>query len=259
MSQWLLRGKMSENGLPLGFSISYPSPGVIERVGPDWDWVWLDGQHGELSYDSILACVRAAELVKVPAVIRVPDHDYGSIGRALDMGAAGVMVPMVEDEEEAENIVKAAKFSPLGQRSFGGRRPIDLLGRKYAHIANDDTLLIAQIETKKGLANAAAIAAVPGIDALFLGPEDMALQNGLPMDQERSIDFDAKVMDEMAVAAKNAGKIAGTVATTPEILELTVGMGYQLLVASGDIYLLAGGSRNTRTRMDEVAQKALRS
>jgi 4-hydroxy-2-oxoheptanedioate aldolase len=258
MGQRLLREEMQENGPTLGFCITYPSPGVIERVGPDWDWLWLDGQHGELSYESILACVRAAELVKVPAIIRVADHEYGSIGRALDMGAAGVMVPMIDDAEEAKNVVEAAKFAPLGQRSFGGRRAIDLFGRRYPHIANNDTLLITQIETKKGLANAAAIAAVPGIDVLFLGPDDLALQDGWLMDQTRPIDFYAKALEKMALAAKNAGKIAGTVAATPEILELAVEMGYQLLVVSWDFSLLASGSKNVRVRMDEVTQKALK-
>jgi 4-hydroxy-2-oxoheptanedioate aldolase len=255
MDQLLLQKKMQENRPALGFCIAYPSPGVIERIGPDWDWIWLDGQHGELNYESILACVRAAELVKVPAVIRVANHDYGSIGRALDMGAAGVMVPMIDDVEGAKIVVKAAKFFPLGQRSYGGRRPLDLIGRQYAHTANDDTLLIAQIETKKGLANAEAIAAVPGIDALFLGPDDLALQYGMMMDQARPIDFYAEVLDKMALAVKNAGKITGAFAATPEILELAVGMGYQLLVTSGDVSLLASGSKNVRARLDEVTQK----
>ena len=103
-----------ECGRPLlGLNIMYPSPGVVERIGANWDWIWLDGQHGEIGYAEMLALVRACDLINRPALVRVPGHEAGPIGRALDLGAAGVIVPCVDTPEQAQSLVEAAKFPPL--------------------------------------------------------------------------------------------------------------------------------------------------
>ena len=202
--------KQIKNGeIKLGINIMYPVPGVIERIGADWDWVWIDAQHGQFEYNSILACVRACDYIKVPSVIRVPNHDYGFIGLALDTGASGVMVPMVNTAEEAELIVKASKFPPVGQRSYGARRLIDLYGRGYSHTANSDTIIIAQIETKEGLMNVDEIANVQGIDVIFFSPDDMAMQDNMNMDELRKPKHFEKEMKKLAETAKNAGKNSG--------------------------------------------------
>src|SRR6185436_15114752 len=155
-------------GMPqLGLSIMYPSPGVIERIGPEWDWIWIDSQHGELDSRDVLAVVRACELVNRPAIVRVAGHEFGPIGLALDTNAAGVIVPCVDTPEQAKAIVDAAKFPPLGKRSYGGRRAIDLQGRSYSDHANQSVLLICQIESPQAIENADAIAAIDGVDALF--------------------------------------------------------------------------------------------
>src|SRR6185436_17886989 len=128
-------------GVPqLGLNMMYPSPGAIERIGPDWDWIWIDGQHGELGYEETLAMVRACDRIERPAFVRVPHHGFGSISLALDTAPTAVIVPVVDTLEEARQIVKAAKFPPLGGRSYGGRRPIDLAGRLYSDSANEEVL-----------------------------------------------------------------------------------------------------------------------
>jgi 4-hydroxy-2-oxoheptanedioate aldolase len=230
----------------------YPAPGIVERIGSEWDWIWIDAQHGQHDYNSILGCVRASDLVKTPSIVRVPSHDYGAIGLALDAGASGVMVPMVNTAGEASAVVKAAKFPPLGSRSFGGRRPIDLYGRSYAHSANKETLLIVQIETEEGLANVDEIASVPGVDVVFFGPDDMALQLSIPMDQERKVDFFSSTMEKISHAASNYGIIAGTVTASPEMVEIAMKMGYLLCVGTSDVVLLAGGSKRTRENFSNV-------
>src|SRR5688572_30016212 len=102
--------KLKSGGPHLGLSIMYPSPGALERIGSDWDWIWVDGQHGQMGYQETLALVRACELISRPAIVRVPSHEWGAIGLALDMGAAGIIVPLVNDAEQARRIVQAAKF-----------------------------------------------------------------------------------------------------------------------------------------------------
>ena len=249
-----LNEQLQKKDLLLGFCLMYPAPGIIERVGRDWDWIWIDGQHGQLDFDSILQCVRACELVGKPSVVRVPSHDYGPIGLALDTCTSGIMVPMINTSEQAGAIVNAAKFPPLGLRSYGGRRPIDIFGRSYSQNANKDILLIAQIETDEGLRNVDEIASVPGIDALFFGPDDMAMQLALPMDQPRKVDFFKSAMEKMANAAQKAGKIAGTVTASPEMLDMAAKMGYKLCIGTGDVALLVVGSSKMRESFSSIYQ-----
>lgn len=228
-------------GPQLGLGIMYPSPGIIERIGPDWDWIWIDGQHGELEYNDILTAVRACNLIKRPAVVRVPSHEQGRIGKAMDTAAEGLMVPVVESAEQAERIVKAAKFFPQGGRSYGGRRPIDLFGRGYAH--NNQPLVICQIETDEGIKNVDAIAAVDGVDVLFFCVDDLAIQRGLKTSEPRSNKYFNEELKAVVNAAKANGKICGGVFPTPEVLLYAVKLGCRLNVVTADAMLLAKGSR----------------
>ncbi len=248
----LLNDELRKKDVLLGFCLMYPAAGIIERIGPEWDWVWIDAQHGMHDYRSILECVRACEHAGIPSVVRVPSNEYGVIGRVLDTCACGVMVPMINTAAEAKAAVVAAKFSPLGLRSYGGRRPIDVFGRSYSHDANVNTLLIAQIETEEGLMNVDEIASIPGIDALFFGPDDMAVQLAMPMDQPREVEFFKKAMEKTAKAAQKYGKIAGTVTASPEMLRLTMKMGYRLCVGTADVAILAEGSANKKKALSKV-------
>ncbi len=237
----------------LGFCNMYPAPGIVERVAPDWDWIWVDGQHGELDYTDMLSAVRACNLVKRAAIVRVPGQEYGHIGKALDMNPEGIMVPMVDTVEQAKGVVYAAKFPPFGSRSYGGRRPIDLDGRSYSHPDQPQPVLICQIETQEGLRNASQIAAVDGVDVIFFGPDDMAMREGMPMDKPRPEGHFDEALAIVAKAAAEHGKLAGGVFTTPDTLVKAVSLGYRLIVASGDVGLLANGSKAaTKTLRDAI-------
>src|SRR3954468_19114352 len=96
-----LRKMLDERRPLLGLSVMYPSAGALERIGSDWDWIWIDGQHGEMGHEQTLALVRACDLIQRPAVVRVPGHEAGPIGKALDTGAAAVIVPVVDTPEQA--------------------------------------------------------------------------------------------------------------------------------------------------------------
>jgi len=242
----------------LGLGIFYPAPGIIERIGPDWDWIWIDGQHGQLAYTDVLAAVRACNLVRTPALVRVPGHEAGLIGMALDTAADAVMAPMVEDAAQAARLVQAAKFPPLGSRSYGGRRPIDLFGRAYAHDETRMPLLVCQIENEKGLKNASSIAAVEGVDALFFGADDMSMARQLPMDKPRPKGYFDEALEAVARAADANGKIAGGVFTDEQGLSHAVKLGYTLIVGTIDVSLLANGSKDSAARLKKclgTAQK----
>ncbi len=232
-----------ENRPQLGMFNFYPAPGIIERIGPDWDWILIDGQHGELGYEDILAAVRACDLTGRYSVVRVPGHEAGVIGKILDTAADAVMVPMVDNAEQAALLVQAARFPPLGRRSFGGRRPIDRYGRGYAQDDLRQPLLICQIETRAGLENVDAIAAVPGVDALLFGPDDAALADGLTMDEPRPAGYFDEALKRVADAAKKHGIIAGGPFVNPADLQKALAWGYRLIVGTADVTLLAAGSR----------------
>ena len=230
----------------IGVNFMYPSPGAVERIGGDWDWIWLDGQHGQLgNYDTMLGMVRACNLVGRPAMVRVPHHEFGSIGLALDMGAAGVIVPVVDSVEDAKKVVFAAKFPPLGGRSYGGRRPIDLWGRTYSDTANVRTMLIAQIESPLAIENAERIAAVEGVDGLFLGPDDIMLRRGYPMTAPRTKETLGKDMEAVVRACRKSGKVPVCVGVGAEMFKLCVEVGFQMIVAGGDVPFLANTSAST--------------
>ena len=226
-----LQQKLKNDVVVLGLNMCFPAAGIIECMGKGWDWLWIDGQHGQMDYRDMLQCVRVADACGLAPIPRVAGHEYGTIGLVMDMKVAGIMVPMVETRQQARDIVSAACFPPLGNRSFGGRRVVDIEGRDYAETANDDSLIVAQIETEKAVEEAEAIAATDGIDVLFFGPDDMKLRSGIPINAGiTESDKLARAMEITAVAAKNSGKIAGTVAGNKKSLDLAVSLGYRLIV-----------------------------
>lgn len=239
----------------LGLCVCYPSPGTIERIGPDWDWIWIDGQHGELGFADVLALVRACDLIRRPAFVRVPGHDPGAIGRALDTGATAVIVPCVDTVAQAQALVQAAKFPPLGGRSYGSRRSIDLYGRLYSDTANTDTLLVVQLESPLAIANAEAIAAIPGIDALFLGPDDLMLRRGFPMNTPRTPAALGDDLRAVAAACRRHGKRAVAIGITPEMTAFSASLGFDLIVGGADVGFLANASAQAAAEL----RKALAS
>lgn len=246
-----------ENGeVALGIGLMYPNPSCIESMGKGWDWVWIDGQHGQHDYMTNLHSVQIAELAGLASITRVPGNNSECIGRVLDTGTQGIMVPLVNTPEQARASVDAAKFPPLGQRSYGGRRVIDRDSRSYCRLANEHVLLVVQIETVEAISKARDIAQVEGVDALFFGPDDMKMRMGIPIDTpiEESGQL-LEAMGEMAQAALSAGKIAGCIAPTASPLKRATQLGYQLIVGGTDVGFLRNGSA---TKCEEL-RAALRS
>lgn len=142
--------------------------------GLDLDWVGLDTQHGALRADRIAGHVRALDLLGLPALVRTAGHSRAEIQFALDAGAQGVIVPAVESAATAAQLARACHLPPVGTRSTGSSRPGVLAGIIPPR-PDEDILCLPMIETSAGLANAADIAAVDGVDGLFVGPYDLGL------------------------------------------------------------------------------------
>lgn len=145
----------------------------------DFDWICVDLQHGLLSYDDLKYMLPAISTGDATPIVRVPWNEPYEIMKALDAGAYGVIVPMVNNREEAEQAVSACRYPPDGLRSFGPIRGALYGGRGYTDEANGQIACIAMVETAEGLDNLDEIASTPGLDAIYIGPADLAYAIGL--------------------------------------------------------------------------------
>lgn len=226
----------------------YPAPGILERIGPDWDWIWIDAQHGDLDFREATHFVRACHLIGRPGLVRVPGHDPCWIGKALDAGAAGVIVPLVESVEEARAMVRAAKFPPLGNRSYGGRRVTDTQTRAYYRSANTDTALILQVESSAACSLAGELAALDGVDGLFLGPDDLLIREGHDVNAPKTEETIGWQMRAVAEVCQAHGKWSVCVSVTDATLAMARKYGFRMVVGGSDVGFLASGSKETSAK-----------
>lgn len=156
--------------------LSLGSALVVEIVAEaGWSAVLIDQQHGSGGPVELAACLTAARAAGAPAFVRVARLDDGLIGAALDAGAQGVMAPMIESVEQATALMRATKYPPEGHRSFGPYRGKYLVDGDYFSMANAWTIACGQIETQRAVENIDAICAVPGLDMICVGPNDLAI------------------------------------------------------------------------------------
>jgi 4-hydroxy-2-oxoheptanedioate aldolase len=237
-----LANLLNEGKVLLGVAHCYAAEGILETIGPGWDFVWIDGQHGQFGFESALRAVRVASALGLETVLRVPTHDPGLLGLYADTGASALMIPLVDTPAMAADVVRALRFPPHGNRSFGGRRVIDVHGRDYYRTR--EPLVVAQIESASGLKDVEAIAAVEGVHVLFFGADDMKLHLGISMDTPlRESGLLLEAQRATAQAARAAGKWCGCVAMDPRDLRTAVEQGYQLIPAGADVRFLRLGSR----------------
>ncbi len=209
-----LKEKIAAGQPVLGLSIMFDAPALVEIAGAmGFDWVLLDCEHGALSVDRLEPLIAAADAYGVAAIVRPPDNSPETLLRALDRGAAGLQCPHVNNADDARAIVRAAKFHPLGQRGlavgtrasrYGTMASVDA----YTKSANRDTLICVQIEHQDALAHIEAIAAVDGVDVMFVGAMDLSQSMGLP-GQTDSAEVQHAVDDALA-RIKASGRGAGT-------------------------------------------------
>ncbi|MBV9076755.1 MAG: cyclase family protein, partial [Methylobacteriaceae bacterium] len=240
-------------GPPLGVLwVAIGSPGLAEiagRAGPDA--VVLDLQHGtweRATLESAIGLVRP-----VPVLVRTADASAAELGRALDAGAEGVIVPLVETAAEAAEIVAACRFPPAGTRSGGGVRPLSGDFVRYCEEANTRVLVGVMIETVRGVGNAAAIAATPGIDLVFIGTGDLALSLGcFPQVDARHEAACASVRE----ACRAAGTPCGIFTTSADSAAERAAAGYDLVVVANDVGTVAGGFGAAVTRFTAARRSA---
>jgi 4-hydroxy-2-oxoheptanedioate aldolase len=223
------------------------SPVVVETIVREgFVSAVLDAQHGLVDLASAIAAIGAARLGGAAPVVRIPLGDFGGASRALDFGAEGIIAPMINTVADARALVSATKFPPVGDRSWGPHRAMALGGiadpAVYLRDANTLTLTFAMIETREALRNVDAIAAVDGIDALFVGPSDLsiALSDGAVVDAH-SPAVEAE-LDRVVQAAKKAGKIPGLYCANAERAKDGARRGFRFLAVGSDLIFLRMGT-----------------
>lgn len=242
-----LKKKLAKRSKAFGCWLFINHPVVSEIIGlSGFDCVMIDHEHGPGDFDTAISLLQAVRVAgETTCLMRVPANDPVYIKRALDIGVEGVMVPMVDTPEQARAAVAACRYPPSGTR--GCASPIvraagyGLREAEYVDAINDNLLIICQIETQVGIDNAEAIAAVEGVDMLFVGPMDLAASLGYMRDRGNPQLGD--VLTRLMKRIRDAGCAVGTVPREGADADSLFEAGYDLVIGPSDIGLLRDGAR----------------
>ena len=209
------KAKLSEGKVVFGAGIGEYAPGIVELFGAiGYDFVMIDCEHGAMTVDQVENMVRAAEAFDITPIARTPDHSDSTILRFLERGLQGIRVPHINTREEAEAVVRAARYYPEGHRGAGRGRSHDYgVGVSWdesARWVNSQTLVIAMIEDIEAVKNLDEILTVPGIDLLDVAPNDLGQSMGNPGQAEVR-----RVMNEVFLKIGAAGKLFGCGGNSP--------------------------------------------
>jgi len=223
------------------FIVEFATPGIghiMKSAG--CDFALFDMEHSGFSIETVKSAVRYMQAAELPTIVRVPSREYHHIARICDMGAEGIMMPMVGSGSEAKRIVDAIKYHPDGMRGVALQvahddyRPGAVKDKLAA--ANRRTTVFAQIETAEGVENADAIASTPGVDCLWVGHFDLSVSLGIPGEFDHP-DFKAAI-DKVAAATRKQNKSLGRLVPTVEQgLEIHA-QGFDFICYSGDVWVL---------------------
>lgn len=242
---------------PFLFSwMSIPSAGLAGQMARlPIEGVCLDMQHGMIGFSDAVPMIAAINAAGRPAIVRCRWNDPGLVGQALDAGATAVIAPMVNSRAEAEALVKAAKYPPIGGRSWGGYTALQASGLQpgqYLEQANRLTQVFAMVETVAALERVDEIAATPGLDGLFVGPSDLSitLSNGAGIDKTGPRTLEA--MTRIAAAAKANGLVAGAFGGSADVIRAYLKLGYGFIAAGVDVDLLQAGAAALISAVNEI-------
>jgi len=237
----------------VGYSLKLPSLVVAEFMGRcGADFLYLDTQHGSWGEDSVIDGLSAVSSGPSTPMARVSSNRFHRIGRLLDAGALGIIVPLVNTREDAQAAADACRFPPVGTRSYGTGRCL-VYGDDYPEWINEQVFVAVQIETVEAVDNAEAILSVPGVDGCMVGPADLSLSLGLPPREAPHREEQARALERVLQACRNTGKVPGIDTGNIEQAVRWGRNGYQFLVISADLRLLSaaavGGVRDARNAL----------
>lgn len=234
-------------------SVGHPTVAEV-TAAQGFDFVLIDTEHTAMSLETVENMSRGVDAAEgdTETVVRVPSHDPVRIKRVLDIGVAGIMVPMVETAAEAREIVKAMRYPPSGIRGVASGRATEYGDdfQEYVETANDSIVTIVQIESQQGIDNAADIAAVEGIDATFVGPADLSANLGIFAEWENDQLYEA--IQQVIAAGESADVPVGTLVIDPDDIEQRVEQGFDYLIVGKDTSHLASANEEIREQYESV-------
>jgi 4-hydroxy-2-oxoheptanedioate aldolase len=263
-----VRRRLAAGEPSVGTWLSLPSPEGAEYVSRlGFDWLVVDAEHNPVDIRTLAQMFVAMAHSETAPMVRIPWNTPEHFKRVLDAGAWGVVVPMVNTREEAERAVEATRYHPVGNRSVGGGRHAlswDTSAAEYYRHANDEVLLVLQIEHIEGVENADAILSVPGVDACFIGPNDLAASMGLGLgvplesDEPRLVEAIRRVRD----ACERNGVAPGVHCSDAAGVNRRLGEGFRFCAMASELRYLLGGLRDDMAKLNwqraEAAEVATR-
>jgi 4-hydroxy-2-oxoheptanedioate aldolase len=230
-----VKQKLAAGKQVVGGTVSVANPDTYcAMANAGFDFTWIEMQHSPMTYQDVAHMIMACKGAAAMPFIRIPDATEGDIQKAVDMGAAGIIIPMVDDVQKVHNAIKFAMYPPRGKRSQGGGQYGALWGSDYRQIANDNIMIVAMIESPAGVEIADKIAAIPGVDVVFVASTDLGSFSGLKQGDPRYEALVTKVLE----ATQKAGKyVAGPLAWK------STRKGYSFFQGPGETSLLRTGAK----------------
>lgn len=239
-----LKQRLRQGDVLIGTLVSLPSAEVVEILaGTGFDWLFLDAEHGAFNPQQTQSMLQASGMV--PCLIRVPSADEVWIKKALDTGAAGIIVPQVNSAKQARDVIRFSKYSPQGKRGVGLGRAhgYGLEFDDYLNRANDETVVVIQVENKAAIEELEAIIDVDGIDAILIGPYDLSSSLGKTgqLDHPDVVDAISKITE----VCQSAGIRLGIFGVNAESVLPYINKGFNLITAGVDTLFIIQSAKQT--------------
>jgi len=227
-----VKQKLAAGKQVVGGTVQIPDPDTYcAMANSGFDFLWIEMQHSPMTYQDVAHMIMSCKGAPAMPFIRVPDATEGDIQKAVDMGAMGIIIPMVEDLNKVRNAIKFAKYPPMGKRSQGNGQYGALYGPDYRKIANDNIMIVAMIESPAGVDLADAMAAIPGVDVIFAASTDLGSFSG---HKQGEPEYEALVTRIHDATLKAGKKLAGPLAwKTREGYSFFQGPGESALIKTG--------------------------
>lgn len=228
-----VKQKLAAGKQVVGGTVNIGNPDTYcAMANAGFDFLWIEMQHSPMSYQDVAHMVMACKGAPAMPFIRVPDATEGDIQKAVDLGAVGIIIPMVDDVQKVRNAIRFAMYPPKGKRSLGGGQYGALYGPDYRRIANDNMMIVAMIESPAGVKIARELAAIPEVDVVFVASTDLSSFSGLQQGDAKYEAMVSEVRDAVLAAGK---KVAGPLAWK------STRKGYSFYQGPGETSLLKSG------------------
>jgi len=244
MRQSVIKAKLARNEPVLLTQLHFMDASIYELTSlMGFDGIWMDLEHHGYSVQTAAAMMRAARVGKADILARAAKGEFMRISRLLEAGAQGIMYPRCDDAAEAAEVVRWAKFAPLGKRGFDGGNPdvpyCMMSMEEYIREANEQTFIVIQLEEDRAVDNARAIAEVEGVDVIFFGPADFSVLSGIPGQFDHPLVL--KTVEKVAEAARKAGKHWGMPGRSVKHIRQLLDMGARFICYGADILMVRDG------------------